>query len=186
MLKTTKFYCAETLCVDPVKVGEPATLRDPKKHHDLAIELERLWLKKMSMVEDKSMGQAKHNIAGVKPTPASSNNNNNTQGPVMNTGAGDAEEESTYRSLFEASMGMEAGQLNDSQYMEIITHLCKQYNIKKGQNPLHDLFSFLQKHEISNLFTACCPDILHTIRKGLVEYSLIHSGSSESAGNQAK
>jgi hypothetical protein len=75
MLKTTKFYCAETPVGGPREGYEPATPRI-LKHHDLAIELERLWLKKMSMVEDKCMGQAKHNIAGVKPTPASNNNNN--------------------------------------------------------------------------------------------------------------
>jgi hypothetical protein len=56
--------------------------------------------------------------------------------------------------------------------LDAFKKLGRKYNIKDGHNSLHTLFHYVESSNMSNLFLSTPPDILHTLRKGLLECSL--------------
>ena len=48
----------------------------------------------------------------------------------------------------------------------------KENNLFVGENPLISLFNWQYERKINSFFQSLCPDYLHTVSKGIVEYAI--------------
>ena len=48
----------------------------------------------------------------------------------------------------------------------------KENNLFVGENPLISLFIWQYERKINSFFQTLCPDYLHTVSKGIVEYAI--------------